>query len=170
MRSGFAGEYLPLATVQIRLQFFEMPKPGPLPAPNQARIAQHADRQNTVITVTRKVRIPAAIKGWHELARGWYLALKFDGQAQLYQQSHWHIARHIAQLMSDYYHAPREDRTPSERIHILELLKQIYATPEALQRARIEVQFLLEAGEKSEEPPKKPSRIEQLRRRKTRPE
>ncbi|MYA17668.1 MAG: hypothetical protein F4Z28_13365 [Gammaproteobacteria bacterium] len=145
-----------------------MAKTGPLPATNDARVAQHADRQNTVITVTRKVRIPAAIKGWHELARGWYLALKFDGQAQLYQQSDWHVARHIAQLMSDYHNASIEDRTASERLHILTLLDKIYATPEARQRARIEVRFLLEENRSPPgDEPKSPSRIEELRRRKT---
>lgn len=146
-----------------------MARTGPQTALNSARVDQRADRQNTVVTVTRKVRVPAALKGWHEIARGWYLALKYDGQAQLYEQSDWHIARHIAQLMSEYYEAPREERTAAERNHILNLLDKIHANPDARQRARIEVLHLLNQEQPAAgEATAKPSRIEEIRRRKTR--
>lgn len=137
-----------------------MPNRGPLPTRNGVRVDRRSSRQNTVIRVTGKVTIPAALKDWHPIAKGWYQALKKDGQAVLYEPSDWHVARIIAQLISDEFSVPPEERVGARMGQIFGLLKQIYGTPDARQRAHIEIHRVPET--EAEEQPPKPTREEKM--------
>lgn len=120
-----------------------------------------------VINVTGKVTIPTVKKewDWHPLAANWYRSLKLDGQAALYEPSHWRVAQIIAQMISDELNLHPGMRKGARLKTYFDLLKQIYATPDALQRANIEIQRLLETPPPSEQGPKPPSKIEDIKRR-----
>ncbi len=144
-----------------------MARPGPLGRSNATRINQHSSRHNTVINVTGKVTIPTVKKewNWHQLAADWYKSLKLDGQAALYEPSHWRTARIIAQMLSDELNLHPAQRKGARLKNYFDLLKQIYATPDALQRANIEIQRVLEAPQPTDQDPKPPSKIEDIKKR-----
>lgn len=132
-----------------------------------------AARQNRVIRIPfgAKPDLPVSVPSvkkewdWHPLALDWYRSLKLDGQAVLYEPSHWRVARYVAQLMSDELSVPPADRTAARLKVIFDLLKQLYGTPDALQRARIEVHRMMESDEpEPEHRGPTPERIEELKK------
>ena len=144
-----------------------MAKPGPLPKHNAVRVNQHSSRQNTVIRVSGKpIKPPPADRSWHKRAKLWYRRLRHDAQAALYEPSDWEIARLIGDLITDELSIPPVDRKGARLRQIFDLLKQLYCTPEARQRARIEIQRVVDNDEApADRDGKPPSKIEELRRR-----
>lgn len=52
------------------------------------------------VAVSGEVKIPAASKDWHPLAKRWYQSLKGSGQAQFYEPSDWAVAGIVAEVLS----------------------------------------------------------------------
>lgn len=145
-----------------------MARPGPPPKPNSRRINQHSSRQNLVIRVEGEVKIPPADRNWHKRSKAWYQSLRKGAVSTLYEPEHWEIARIIAEMLSDELNLPAEDRKGVRIKNIFDLLKQIYGTPDALQRAHIEIQRVLEPDEPESAQggvSLSPERIEELAKR-----
>ena len=47
-----------------------------------------------------RVRVPAASRDWHPIARDWYRSLRASGQSRYYEPSDWQTARMLADQMS----------------------------------------------------------------------
>jgi len=59
------------------------------------------------------VRIPAANKDWHPIAKRFYNSLKTSGQSDFYQNSDWAFAYSVADDLS-YYKKPLVNRDGEE--------------------------------------------------------
>lgn len=78
--------------------------PGPI-ANREADLARPRERKGgDVVPVTRgtlrDVRIPAADKDWHPIAKRFYNSLKTSGQSDFYQNSDWAFAYSLAEDLS----------------------------------------------------------------------
>jgi len=131
---------------------------GPVPR-RSADLARPRERKGgDVVPVTkgqlRPVRIPAADKDWHPIAKRLYNSLKKSGQADFYQQSDWALAWSICEDLS-YYKTPltnRDGEQYSKRSG--QMLQTIYTAMERLlvtegdrRRVRIELSAPEEEGE-----------------------
>jgi hypothetical protein len=122
------------------------------PVPNRSEdLARPRERKGKdIVPVTkgelRKVRIPAANKDWHPIAKRWYNSLKVSGQSDFYQTSDWAFAYSVADDLS-YYKNPLVNRD-GEEYHKRsgQMLQSIYSAMERLlvtegdrRRVRIEL-------------------------------
>lgn len=76
-----------------------------MPGPPPKRSSQRRRRNETPGGIdsaagAENVEIPEPGRGWHRIARAWYLALADSGQARYYEPSDWSTAFLIAELMS----------------------------------------------------------------------
>jgi hypothetical protein len=66
---------------------------GPVPSINEDLSRPRERKGKEIVPVTkgelRPVRIPAADKDWHPIAKRWYNSLKTSGQSDFYQQRDW---------------------------------------------------------------------------------
>ena len=115
--------------------------PGRVPKRNSERLRTNADSQNRTVTRTGKVRVPAARKDWHEVARRWYLSLRTSGQSDFYEPSDWAMAQLVASGASKLLTQTQFSSTLfAEVLHGMDLL---LTTEAARRRARVEVQRTL---------------------------
>ncbi|MYA41625.1 MAG: hypothetical protein F4Z31_07730 [Gemmatimonadetes bacterium] len=143
-----------------------MARAGPLPKPNSTRVNQHSSRQNLVIRAEGEVKIPPADSTWHKRAKAWYWSLKKGGTCALYEPEDWEAARIIAEFLSDELKLDAADRKGARLKNYFDLIKQLFATPDARQRARIEIQRVIEApDDPGDDTPNTPTKIEKIRQR-----
>lgn len=87
------------------------------PTPKRAaeRRRRNLESQVDAVTMTGAVKAPPAGRGWHPIARRWYLSLKESGQSAYYEPSDWAYAQLLADQLSralryaDGEHLPTED-------------------------------------------------------------
>lgn len=131
---------------------------GPVPR-RSADLARPRERKSSNIVpvtkgVMRPVRIPAADKTWHPIAKRLYSSLKKSGQSDFYQQSDWALAWSICEDLS-VYKTPSHDRMGVEYYKRSgQMLQTIYTAMERLlvtegdrRRVRIELSAPEEEGE-----------------------
>lgn len=74
---------------------------GPIPKRSEARRRRNVEsKTEQVAPVVAKVRVPAADRKWHRLARAWYESLAESGQSRFFEPSDWAAARYVAEVMS----------------------------------------------------------------------
>jgi len=130
------------------------------PVPNRSEdLARPRERKGKdIVPVTkgtlRPVRIPAADRNWHPIARRLYNSLKTSGQRDFYQNSDWALAWSICEDLS-VYKEPCHDRNGVEYYKRSgQMLQTIYTAMERLlvtegdrRRVRIELSAPEEEGE-----------------------
>src|SRR5689334_6997128 len=77
-----------------------MPGPPPKRDAQRRRKNDPAAGPATKATAAAKVRVPAADRKWHPVARRWYQSLRESGQSQFYEPSDWATAFVLAESMS----------------------------------------------------------------------
>lgn len=123
---------------------------GPVPHRSEDLARPRERKGGNIAPVTkgelRPVRIPAADKDWHPIAKRLYNSLKTSGQSDWYQNSDWALAWSICEDLS-YYKTPRVNRD-GEEYHKRsgQMLQTIYTAMERLlvtegdrRRVRIEL-------------------------------
>lgn len=73
---------------------------GPIPKRSDQRRRANKTPGLEQAPAAAKVRVPAASRDWHPIARDWYRSLKASGQSRFYEPSDWATARYYAELMS----------------------------------------------------------------------
>ena len=130
------------------------------PVPNRSEdLARPRERKGgDAVPVTkgqlRPVRIPAANRDWHPIAKRFYNSLKTSGQSDFYQNSDWAFAYSVADDLS-YYKKPLVNRDGEEYYKRSgQMLQSIYAAMTSLlvtegdrRRVRIELSAPEEEGE-----------------------
>jgi len=130
------------------------------PVPNRSEdLARPRERKGKdIVPVTkgtlRPVRIPAADRNWHPIARRLYNSLKTSGQRDFYQNSDWALAWSICEDLS-LYKMPLVNRDGEEYYKRSgQMLQTIYTAMERLlvtegdrRRVRIELSAPEEEGE-----------------------
>lgn len=124
--------------------------PGPVPN-RESDLARPRERKGKdIVPVTkgelRPVRIPAADKDWHPIAKMLWESLKKSGQSDFYQQSDWAFAYSLCEDLS-LYKKPSVDRNGEEYFKRSgQMLQTIYSAMERLlitegdrRRVRIEL-------------------------------
>jgi hypothetical protein len=131
---------------------------GPVPRRSEDLARPRERKGGNVAPVTkgqlRSVRIPAADKDWHPIAKRWYNSLKTSGQRDFYQNSDWAFAYSVADDLS-YYKKPLTNRDGEDYYKRSgQMLQSIYAAMTTLlvtegdrRRVRIELSAPEEEGE-----------------------
>jgi hypothetical protein len=88
-------------------------------------------------TVTGKVRVPAADRDWHPIARDWYRSLRQSGQSRYYEPSDWQTARMLADSMSRMLLA--DDPNASMLNAIVQASRDLLTTEGQRRRLRLEL-------------------------------
>jgi hypothetical protein len=85
-----------------------------------------------------KVRVPAADRDWHPIAKRWYKSLKTSGQSAYYEPSDWATAQYVADLMSRLL----SKETPSAEMvkAITPLMTSLVTTEGERRRVRLEIE------------------------------
>jgi len=118
---------------------------GPVPKRDSERRRQNkAEVPTDTVKTAGRVRIPAASKGWHAIAREWYLSLKDSGQSKFYEPSDWMTAKYAADLMSKLlsYERPSAQLVAS----LNSLLASLLATEGDRRRVRMEIERIPAGG------------------------
>ena len=131
---------------------------GPVPNRSEDLSRPRERKGKDIVPVTkgqlRPVRIPAADKDWHPIAKRFYNSLKTSGQCDFYQNSDWAFAYSVADDLS-YYKSPLVNRD-GEEYHKRsgQMLQSIYTAMTSLlvtegdrRRVRIELSAPEEEGE-----------------------
>lgn len=80
---------------------------GPAPKRSSERRRRNSPATQTVEAQGPRVAMPPASRGWHQIARKWYVSLADSGQSQFYEPSDWERARYIAELVSRSLRSPK---------------------------------------------------------------
>lgn len=83
------------------------------------------------------VKVPAADRSWHRVARDWYHSLKDSGQAQHYEPSDWQAARLVAFEMSRMLNG--EFISPTMFKAVWTAMSELLTTEGARRRVKLEV-------------------------------
>jgi hypothetical protein len=91
------------------------------------------------VHVTGAVRVPAADRAWHPIAKRWYQSLKKSGQARFYEPSDWMTARYTAELMSRLLN---QGERPSAQLvaSLNSLMSSLLVTEGDRRRVRMEIE------------------------------
>lgn len=115
-------------------------KTGVVPKRSTERRRANKYPGETKLAVAGKVRIPAASKEWHPLARDWYLSLRKSGQSHYYEASDWQFARYTAEMMSSHLEGRRSSMMFAELIRAMD---QLLVTEASRRRSRMEIERAL---------------------------
>ena len=112
---------------------------GPVPKRDAERRRRNKpETTGETVKIVGAVRVPAADKTWHPIARRWYLSLKRSGQAQFYEPSDWMTAKYTADLMSRLLN---DDRPSAEMVKALNpLMASLLTTEGERRRVRMEIE------------------------------
>lgn len=98
------------------------------------RVTPDAEKAQTPGTV----KVPAASKDWHPIARDWFRSLAKSGQSQYYTASDWQAARYLAEMMS---RSLQSEKVNAQLIStIMSGMTDLLATEGARRRARLELE------------------------------
>lgn len=128
--------------------------------PDRRTLAPHAPIVLEPLAEGEEHHAPPPPTDWHPIALQWYLALKRDAVAQLYGPADWAVAITAGQVLHDY-----QAVTPGNRLkaalmtQFRLLLDELFATPAARRKFRIEVR------EHREDEATTPDNIEDLKKR-----
>jgi hypothetical protein len=112
---------------------------GPVPKRSDQRRRRNKPAvETTKVEATKPVAKPAASKGWHPIAKGWYSSLSDSAQSQFYEPSDWHSARFAAEIMSRV--ANGEQVSASEVSTMAKLMSELLVTEGARRRVRMEIE------------------------------
>ncbi len=118
---------------------------GPVPKRSDQRRRRNKPEVDTeTVTASGAVRRPAASKGWHPIARGWYEALGKSAQSRFYEPSDWHSARLCAEIMSKV--AMGDDVSSAEIGAMSKLMSELLVTEGSRRRVRLEIERTAAAG------------------------
>ena len=110
---------------------------GPIPKRSDQRRRVNAVEGLEQAPGAAKVRIPAADKGWHPIARDWYRSLRSSGQASYYEPSDWQTARLLADQMSRLLYA--DELNASLLNAIIQASRDLMTTEGQRRRLRLEL-------------------------------
>ena len=114
---------------------------GPAPKRLAERLGHLTKAQKSsadVVQMSGPVRVPAASKEWHPVARRWYLALKQSGEAVYFEPSDWAAAQYVAEAMSRNL---KTDRFSGQLFaSVWSAMESLLTTEAARRRVRMEVQ------------------------------
>ena len=115
---------------------------GPVPKRDAERRRRNKPETPTrTVRVTGAVRVPAADRAWHPIAKRWYQSLKKSGQARFYEPSDWATACYTAELMSRLLN--QGERPSSQLVASLNsLMSSLLVTEGDRRRVRMEVERL----------------------------
>lgn len=120
--------------------------PGPIPKRSDQRRRRNAPEPGREVrkeAVSGKVRVPAASKDWHPVARRWYLSLRTSGQAQFYEPSDWAYAQLVAEMMSEGLFkgwGGQADASGIPAATVLQAMTPLLVTEGDRRRARLEIE------------------------------
>lgn len=113
---------------------------GPIPKRDAERRRRNKPETPTkTVHVTGAVRVPAADRAWHPIAKRWYQSLKKSGQARFYEPSDWMTARYTAELMSRLLN---QGERPSAQLvaSLNSLMSSLLVTEGDRRRVRMEIE------------------------------
>ena len=112
---------------------------GPVPKRDAERRRRNKPASPTdSVRMPGKVRVPAADRDWHPIAKRWYKSLKTSGQSAYYEPSDWATAQYVADLMSRLL----SKETPSAEMvkAITPLMTSLVTTEGERRRVRLEIE------------------------------
>lgn len=118
---------------------------GPVPKrSDQRRRRNKPEVEAEKVTASGQVRRPAASKGWHPIAKGWYESLSKSAQSRFYEASDWHSARLVADIMSRVSQGGTV--SSAEVAAMSKLMSELLVTEGSRRRVRLEIERAAESG------------------------
>lgn len=113
---------------------------GPAPKRIQERLGHITKAQKSGVDSVRMqgaVRVPAADKDWHPIAKRWYRALRESGQSTYFEPSDWAAAQYVAEAITRNLEGQRFNGQLFSSVW--SAMESLLTTESARRRVRMEV-------------------------------